>query len=56
MKECIYLKRYGGKKFGHLFCCHVWKNINKVCRFPIEIEKNECVDCGCVEIMILIDW
>ena len=71
MRECIYSHQYGGSKFWHWFCIpHTWKNINKVfideqffphdvrskTALPIKIEKMECVDCGRIEINVIVDW
>ena len=55
MLECIYHKYYG-KKWYSFLCCHTWKNISNIEQGNIIIEKNECIDCGKTEILILVKW
>ena len=50
MKKTEY---YGGKRF---FCCHTWKNLHTYKHGSLVFEKNECIDCGRIEIMTLIYW
>ena len=58
--ECIYRKSWGGMLWLRLIMCfgncHLWDNIERTKKGVFTIVKNKCIDCGCEEIMILINW
>ena len=55
MKEIIMSRQFGGK-WWKFICCHEWETAMYIDKDILAFEKLKCVDCGCTENNVILDW